>query len=211
MKAKAKRKKPSVTTRAKRATRTVVRLAKRGVSSARRATAPRQPALRAGQPDAVALLRADHKTLRRLLEAMKSATASTRQASLLAQVEREIKAHTTIEEELFYPAFRGAAETKKDRQMFHEATEEHRAADMVLKEVGAARGSVDIFSARAKVLKELIEHHAEEEETEMFPRARKLIEPAELRRLGAAMAERKRTMKQPGALRAVAAYVGVDL
>lgn len=209
MKAKTKRKSPSVSTRAKRATRTVVRAAKRVASSAQRSV--RQPALRAGQTDAVALLRADHKTLRHLLDELKSATSSARQARLLAQVEQEIKTHTTIEEELFYPAFRSAAETKKDRQMFHEATEEHRAADMVLKEVGAARGSVEIFSARAKVLKELIEHHAEEEETEMFPRARKLIEPAELRRLGAAMAERKRTMKHPGALRTVAAYVGVEL
>ncbi|MGH7788065.1 MAG: hemerythrin domain-containing protein [Candidatus Binatia bacterium] len=211
MKARTKRQKPSVTARAKRATRTVVRVAKRAASSARRAAPARQSAMRAGQTDAVALLRADHKTLRRLLDDLKSATAVARQARLLAQVEEEIKAHTTIEEEIFYPAFRAAAESKKDRQMFHEATEEHRAADMVLKEVGAARGSVEVFSARAKVLKELVEHHAEEEETEMFPRARTLIEPAELRRLGMAMAERKRTLKRPGTLRTVAAYVGVEI
>jgi len=211
MKAKTKGKNVTMATRATRATRTVVRAAKRAVTSGRRSAAARQPAVRAGQPDATALLRADHKSLLRSLDELKSATTPTRQARLLAQVEQEIKVHTTIEEEIFYPAFRAAAETKKDRQMFYEAKEEHRAADMVLKEVGAARGSAEVFAARAKVLKEVIEHHADEEETDMFPRARKLIEAGELRRLGAVMAERKRTLKSGGTLRAVASYVGVSL
>ena len=53
--------------------------------------------------------------------------------------------------------------------------EEHHAADTILPDVAKAKSEADVFAARAKVLKEIVEHHAEEEETDMFPRARKLL------------------------------------
>jgi hemerythrin superfamily protein len=195
--------------RARNATRTVTKAAKRATKRVRRATSGTRrsaPARSTGQQDAVALLRADHKELRRLLEELKGAQSSSdRRERLMARVEDALKAHTKIEEEIFYPAFRDAATTKKDRQLFHEAIEEHHAVDMIMPEVASAKGEADVFAARAKVLKELVEHHAEEEETDMFPRARKLFPPSELRRLGAEMAERKRTLRRPtGALGAVA-------
>lgn len=112
------------------------------------------------------------------------------------RVERRLTAslYTALEEEIFYSAFRAAAQTKKDRQLFHEATAEHRAADLMLQEVGSADDATEEFPRRAKVLKEVVEHHAGEEETDMFPRARELIGAAELRTLGQQMAERKRAL-----------------
>ena len=83
--------------------------------------------------------------------------------------------------------------------------EEHHAVDTILPEVAGATDEPDVFAARAKVLKEIVEHHAEEEETDMFPRARQLLPATELRRLGAEMAARKRTLhREPGPLGVVA-------
>jgi hemerythrin superfamily protein len=139
-----------------------------------------------------------------LLEELKSAPSGERRERVFHQVEDALKTHTKIEEEIFYPAFRDVAVTKRDRQLFFEAVEEHHAVDTVLPEVASVRAEPDVFAARAKVLKEIVEHHAEEEETEMFPRARKLLPASELRRLGAEMAERKRSLQRPsGALSAV--------
>jgi hypothetical protein len=76
--------------------------------------------------------------------------------------------------------------------MFFEALEEHRAAgDLVLPDLLRTDVSSDQFGGRAKVLKELVEHHADEEEKEMFPRAKALMDKAQLRELGERMATRK--------------------
>ena len=167
-----------------------VRPARRLQHSVARAKAPTTHA----HPDAVSLLRADHKKMRQLLTDLKSAEKPGQRQRLLAQVKQELEVHTQIEEEIFYPAFRAAAQTKKDEQLFHEATAEHHAADLMLQEVGSADDATEEFPGRAKVLKEVVEHHAQEEETDMFPRARKLIGAAELRRLAEQMVERKRAL-----------------
>lgn len=163
------------------------------------------------QPDAVSLLRDDHKRMRQLLTELQSAEKPPQRQRLLAQVKRELEAHTTIEEEIFYPAFHAAAQSKKDERLFHEATCEHHAADLMLQEVGSADDATAEFPGRAKVLKEIVEHHAEEEETDMFPRARKLIDAAELQALGQQMAERKRALlrgdTEPSTLQRMADFV----
>ena len=102
--------------------------------------------------------------------------------------------HTLFEEEIFYPAFRVAVEGKKDEHLYYEALEEHHVVDMVLPEIkGSSKGS-DEFAAKAKVLKDLVEHHAEEEEGQMFPKARKLMKAAGLRELGERLQERKQEL-----------------
>lgn len=162
-------------------------------NGAARASA-RQPSTNGSAPDAIELLLADHKKIRRLLSELKNAEKQAQRDKVLAQVQQELKSHTTIEEEIFYPAFRHAATTKKDEQLFFEAEAEHHAADLILREVSSATG--DEFAGRAKVLAEIVEHHAEEEESDMFPRARKLLSNAELERLGGEMAVRKQSFGQ---------------
>lgn len=147
-------------------------------------------------PNALNLLKEDHSRLRGLLQKLEQTTergVKVRE-SLVDQIEIEIKVHSKIEEEMFYPAYKAAARKKDDREMFYEATEEHHVVDMVLPELKATDPKSEQFGAKAKVLKELIEHHAEEEETEMFKRARKLMKAAELNELGAAMAKRKESL-----------------
>ena len=142
--------------------------------------------------DAITLLKKDHEKVRGLLKRLHAAADKNdgRAEELVEQIDQEIKIHSQIEEEIFYPAFRDAARNKQDRELFFEAKEEHHVVDMILPEVREGEGSEE-FPAKAKVLKDLIEHHAEEEETEMFPKARKLFNREELVDLGRRLKERK--------------------
>lgn len=147
--------------------------------------------------DAITLLKNDHKTLRSMLgELEKSTTRGVKtRKDLLARIEANLKAHTSIEEEIFYPAFKDAGRKSDDDKMYFEALEEHHAAgDLVLPDLLGTDPSSEKFSGRAKVLKELVEHHAEEEEKEMFPRAKKLLDRNELAELGTRMETRKREL-----------------
>jgi hemerythrin superfamily protein len=147
--------------------------------------------------DAITLLKNDHKEMRALLGALEKTTARAvkKRQTLLAKIEVNLKAHTSIEEEIFYPAFKEAGQKSGDDKMYFEALEEHRAAgDLVLPDLLGTDPSTENFSGRAKVLKELVEHHAGEEEKEMFPRARKLLDKAALAALGGQMEQRKREL-----------------
>ena len=146
----------------------------------------------APQKDAIALLKKDHEKVRGLLSKLATAAerGSDRAMKLVSEVESEVKVHTQIEEEIFYPAFRDAARKKEDKQLFYEANQEHHVVDLVMPEMEEG-GSTEEFAAKAKVLKELIEHHADEEEKEMFPKARKLFDRDELRELGERLEQRK--------------------
>lgn len=139
--------------------------------------------------DAIALLKEDHEKVRGLLGQLEKASGARRE-KLLGQVEQELKVHTTIEEEIFYPAYRDAARKKEDKKLYFEAVEEHHVVDLVLPETKEG-GSPEELKAKAKVLKDLVEHHADEEEKEMFPRARKALDREELRALGERMQQRK--------------------
>lgn len=144
--------------------------------------------------DAIALLKQDHKTVKSLLAELADTTnrALKTRTELLQKVATEIRVHAAIEEEIFYPAFKAASDKADDGKMYFEALEEHRAAgDLVLPDLLDTDVQSDQFGGRAKVLKELVEHHADEEEKEMFPRARELMDKAQLQQLGERMAQRK--------------------
>jgi len=159
--------------------------------------------------DAITLLKNDHKQVRALLGELEetSEKAVGKREKLLGTIEQELMIHTRIEEEIFYPAFREAARKKDDTKLYFEALEEHHVVDMVLPEIKGTGAESDQFGAKAKVLKDLVEHHAEEEETEMFPRARKLMTRDDLLRLGGEMKRLKATMAR-GLVDRLAGLVG---
>lgn len=143
--------------------------------------------------DAIQLLKSDHKTVKGLLEELAATTsrAVKGRVTLLHQIEVNLSAHTTIEEEIFYPAYRQAG-GKEQEKLYYEALEEHRAAeDLVLPDLLKTKPDSEQFSGRAKVLKELIEHHIEEEEGELFKQAKSLLDKETLLSLGETMAKRK--------------------
>ncbi len=147
-------------------------------------------------PNAITMLETDHGKLRRLLSELANTTdrAVKRRVELVEEIEMELGTHAQIEEEIFYPAFKKAAK-KDDQDLFYEATEEHHVVDMVLPALKAANPKSNEFKAKAKVLKDLIEHHAEEEETEMFVRARKIFKSSKLMELGDLMQTRRETIE----------------
>ncbi len=144
--------------------------------------------------NALEMLKQDHDKVRDLLTQLVNTTeqAAKKRPELLAEIEKELHVHTQIEEEIFYPAFLKAAKNKEDERLYHEALEEHRAVeDQVMPDIKQTDPGSTEFSGQAKVLKELVEHHASEEEDEMFEHARKLISDSELEQLGKKMQERK--------------------
>jgi hemerythrin-like domain-containing protein len=144
--------------------------------------------------DAIALLKNDHAEVRELLGQLAESTsrAVKKRQQLLDKIAVMLKTHTTIEEEIFYPAFKEAGQKSDDDAIYFEALEEHRAAgDLVLPDLLNTDPASEKFSGRAKVLKELVEHHADEEEKEMFPRAKKLLSKEELKELGDRLEARK--------------------
>jgi hemerythrin-like domain-containing protein len=150
----------------------------------------------AKKPDAIALLKEDHKKVKGLLGDLEKSSmrGGPRAQKLVAQIDKELTIHTTIEEEIFYPAFRDAVRTKDDKKMYYEAKEEHHVVKLVLPEVKEGGMALEEFAAKCKVLKELVEHHADEEEKEMFPEARKVLSRPELQELGDRMAARKKQL-----------------
>lgn len=147
--------------------------------------------------DAIQLLKADHKKVRELLEELAKTTARGEKIrkDLLGKITTELEVHTKIEDEIFYPAFKNAGEKNDDSKMVFEAKEEHRAVgDLVLPDLNKTPPGSEQFSGRAKVLKELVEHHIKEEESDMFPRAKSLMSKAQLQTLGDKLAERKRQL-----------------
>src|SRR5688572_29530597 len=121
-------------------------------------------------PNAITMLKSDHATLKRLLRELNETTerAVKQREVLVNQIEREVKMHAQVEEEVFYPAFKAATRGDEAEDLFYEAAEEHHVVDMVLPALKAANPKSKEFTAKASVLKELVEHHIKEEESEMF-------------------------------------------
>ena len=157
-----------------------------------------RPKKRSTEKDAISILKEDHQKVRALLAELADSgeRATTKREDLLGDIERELKIHTTIEEQIFYPAFREATEKADDRKLYFEALEEHHVVDTVLPELKETGLASELFAAKAKVLKDLVEHHAKEEETEMFPRARKLLGRDKLAGLGEELAQAKVSLKE---------------
>jgi hemerythrin-like domain-containing protein len=144
--------------------------------------------------DATKLLTEDHEKVRKALAelARTSEQDTGKREELLGEIALDLEVHTRIEEEIFYPAFRKAAGDEENDKLYFEALEEHRAVgDLVLPDLQNTPTSSEKFGGRAKVLKELVEHHADEEEETMFKRARKVFSSDELEQLGEQLAARK--------------------
>lgn len=148
--------------------------------------------------NAIDLLKADHVKVKDILSQLSDSTerALKKRVELLGKLEMEITIHTRLEEEILYPAFKEVGGKEQDI-MYFEAKEEHRTVDsLVLPDLNQTDPGTPEFSGRVKVVKELLEHHIEEEETEMFPQAKKLMGKAKLDELGAQMEAMKASYKK---------------
>jgi Hemerythrin HHE cation binding domain len=145
--------------------------------------------------DALTLLKDDHARMRKLLEDLESTTergVKTRE-ELFATIKGELMVHEAIEEEIFYPTLK---EHPKAEDIVLEGFEEHHVVDLVMAELEGLPVDDESWGAKAKVMKENVEHHMEEEEGEMFKQARSVFDDDELEQLGERMAARKRSAQQ---------------
>src|ERR1700733_8588079 len=129
-------------------------------------------AVRGGQTDAIALLKADHRQVATWFGQFENTRSADRKQALATKICNALKVHTEIEEEIFYPAFLAATQ---DTDMHHEAVVEHAGAKQLIAEIEAASPADDYFDAKVTVLSEMIKHHVKEEEQPggMFAEARK--------------------------------------
>lgn len=147
--------------------------------------------------NAIELLTEDHKLVKKLLEELSSTTerALKKRAELLHRIEQELQIHTQLEEDILYPAIKQAG-GKEEAKMYYEAKEEHRTVDsLVIPDLLHTETGTVEFAGRVKVMKELLEHHIEEEESELFPTAKKLLGKDRLEQLGQAMETQKKLLK----------------
>ena len=144
-------------------------------------------------PDAIALLKADHRKVEELFEQFEKASGEGRKQKIAEQICMELKIHTMIEEEIFYPACRGQIED----DLVDEAYVEHDGAKMLINEIEAGGPDDAFYEAKVKVLQEQIEHHVEEEEKRvegMFSQARKA--GLDMDELGQRMFDRKEELME---------------
>jgi hemerythrin superfamily protein len=150
--------------------------------------------------DALSLLTADHNRVRGLFTRFQTAEEEKDTATMMelaAKIIVELEVHTTIEEEIFYPEIKGASEEIKD--IVDEGVEEHHVAKTLIEEVKGLTPEDDAWAAKMKVLIESVEHHAEEEEQEMFTEVRKAFDKATLEDLGVRLEARKADLGAPTA------------
>ena len=145
--------------------------------------------------DAIALLTEDHEHVKSLFEQYEELgeRAHVSKQKLALQICTELTKHATAEEEIFYPAVREA--NKDNEDIIDEALVEHAAAKDLIAQILAMDAGDELFDAKVKVLSEQIDHHVQEEEGEMFPKARKA--KLDLMALGQAIARRKEEIQVP--------------
>ena len=165
--------------------------------------------------DAFELLKADHKKVNELFDQLEAATGKAK-LNVFNQIKTELELHTHIEEKIFYPALEKPEET---HDLTLEAYEEHKMVKTLLSKLSGARTADDEWQAQAKVLRENVEHHVEEEENELFDKADDALSDEEIEALGQRMeAEKARkqgrpaqrsTTKKKGIVSRIAEFVGL--
>jgi len=117
------------------------------------------------------LLRADHSKVSELFEQFEKARGQSSKEKLAQQICTELTVHTTLEEEIFYPAAREALPRNED--LLDEAEVEHASAKELIAQIQAGDATDEKWEAKVTVLGEYIRHHVKEEQNEMFPKVRK--------------------------------------
>jgi hypothetical protein len=142
--------------------------------------------------DAIAMLKRDHDNVKELFDQFEKAERKAEKHKIVKQALEELRIHSTLEEELFYPAIR---EELKNGVM-NEADEEHHVAKVLIAELDAMNEDNDHYNAKFTVLAESVRHHIKEEEGEMLPKARDL--QIDFKVLGEKMERRKQELKSTG-------------
>ena len=150
--------------------------------------------------DAIQLLLADHRKVKGIMAELEPTTerAIKTREELFSTLKLELTVHEIIEEEIFYPTLK---QHPRAKEIVLEGYEEHDVVNILMGELEALPVDDETWGPKAKVMIENIEHHIEEEEGDMFVKARQVFDRAELEQLGEAMAERKQEAQSTSGLR----------
>ena len=144
--------------------------------------------------NAIELLESQHREVEKLFARIDKATKKRDKDELFAQLADDLAMHATIEEHQFYPAVRA----KRTEDILLESLEEHVGIKRVLADLLTITADDETFDAKIKVLKEQVEHHVKEEETDLFPKSKKVLDAKEMAALGAALEEEKNRIEKRG-------------
>lgn len=150
-------------------------------------------------PSATKLLKSQHDEVRELFRQYEKSgeNAHATRKRLIDEASDKLETHAELEEKIFYPACRKLTD-EEARKMVGESVEEHLIVKRLIKELRGLDGSDDVFESKATVLKESVEHHADEEEKDLFPEAEKEMDDDELHELGRQMVALKQKLAGPG-------------
>lgn len=153
--------------------------------------AGQRPSSRRGSTDAIALLKEDHRKVSALFEQYEKSRSAAKKQGIVATICQELSIHALVEEEIFYPAVKAAL---KDRELVPEAIVEHATLKEFIAKVDGKVPDGEMFDAQIKVLGEYVKHHVKEEQTEMFPKARK--SGLDMADLGQRILDRKQQLQE---------------
>ena len=147
------------------------------------------------QPDALQLLTQDHREVQQLFDeygklAERDDGSDEDKRNLAQQICTLLQAHTTLEEEIFYPAVRDAID---EQDLLDEAEVEHASAKDLIAQILVSGPDEPLYDARVQVLGEYVKHHVKEEEKELFPKVKK--SELDLAALGSEMLDRQQSLK----------------
>ncbi len=143
---------------------------------------------RTRDPEAIRLLKQDHREVEGMFDDYEQLEDDAEKLALARKITLALKVHTQVEEEIFYPSERGEVED----DLLDEALVEHAGAKELIAQIEAMQPGEDLYDAKVKVLSEYIKHHVREEETRMFPEAKK--SDLDLDAIGRRMAARKQEL-----------------
>lgn len=135
--------------------------------------------------DAISLLTDQHEEVSKLFKKFEKLDddAVSERRELFIMIADRLSAHATIEELYFYPA----AKSEKTEEMLVESVEEHLVVKRLIADLLEMEPADENFVAKMKVLRENVDHHVEEEEGELFPKTKKLLDEDQLLALGVQM------------------------
>jgi len=146
-------------------------------------------AMRAPSPNAIELLKQDHREVEGYFDEYEDLTDDDAKAELAEKICNALKMHMQIEEEIFYPQARDAT---GDEDLLDEALVEHAGAKHLIEEIESMEPGEDLYDAKIRVLSEQIKHHVEEEEGELFPEVES--SKIDVGQVGKEIAERKKEL-----------------
>jgi hemerythrin superfamily protein len=147
--------------------------------------------------NAVELLESQHREVEKLFSKIEKAKNSASKQKLFEEIADKLAVHAAIEEHHFYPAVKA----KRTEDILLESLEEHLGIKRVIADLLKVEASDETFDAKVTVLQEQVSHHVEEEESDLFPKVRKLFDKEQLEAIGQEMSAEQAELEKQDAPR----------